>query len=89
MQTGAQPEADPPPPTAQVDHQRPTFHYDNEATGAEWSLAIGEDGLGKLLIEAVPVQYAVRRGEPRHRVVPAAVAAPPCTPQGQLAGTAP
>lgn len=36
-----------------------TFHYDDEATGAEWSLTIGEDGLGKLLIESVPVPYAV------------------------------
>lgn len=35
------------------------FHYDDEATGAEWIVEIGEEGLGKVHIECVPVPYAV------------------------------
>jgi hypothetical protein len=36
-----------------------TFHYDDEATGAEWIVEIGEGDTGKVHIECVPVPLAV------------------------------
>ncbi|MBG7704844.1 hypothetical protein HCJ76_43985 [Streptomyces sp. MC1] len=34
------------------------FHYDDETTGAEWIVELGENGLGKVHIECVPVPFA-------------------------------
>jgi hypothetical protein len=41
-----------------VDEGPGTYHYDDEATGAEWIVELGEDGRGKVHIECVPVPYA-------------------------------
>lgn len=35
-----------------------TYHYDDETTGAEWVVELGEDGQGKVLIDCVPAPYA-------------------------------
>lgn len=40
-----------------IDEEPGTFHYDDETTGAEWVLGLGEE-TGKVLIECVPVPEA-------------------------------
>jgi hypothetical protein len=42
-----------------ADEEPGTFHYDDEATGAEWIVEIGEGDTGKIHIECVPVPLAV------------------------------